>query len=109
MAFCQEVCSKLGVHVESSKLEAAVAMVHKQNSQGLSEEHFSKFFERFLRQLSTQLPEASASPDGDERVDVSPPLLTRAVDDFRRLIDAGEWRGEIDITLEDSSVLQRRI
>lgn len=109
MAFCQEVCCKLGVVVEASKLEAAVAMVHKKNADGLFPDNFSLFFERFLRQLSSQLPEASGHPDVDEQLDMLSPLLSKAVDDFRGLIAAGEWRGEINITLEDSVVLQRRI
>jgi len=109
MNFCVEVSSKLGVAVDHSKLEAAVKAVHKKNTGGLCLNNFSQFFERFLRQLSTQLPESCSPADAQETVDTPSPTLTRVLEDFRGLVDASEWRSQIEITLEDSAVLQRRI
>jgi len=112
MAFCQEICSKLGITVSPSKLEDAVARVHKKSTAGLTLDNFSQFFERFLQQLSTQLPRVPLSRSGraDETCNRDAlALVTKVVEDFRCTIDAGDWRGMIQITIEDAETLQRRI
>jgi hypothetical protein len=112
MAFCQEVCSKLGVAVAPKKLEEAIAKVHRKCDQGLSEEDFSQFFERFLRQLSTQLPAASRSSDVEEKeaqAGESCKAIASAVDGFKALVRGGEWSDFIDITISDAETLQRRL
>jgi hypothetical protein len=112
LAFCQEVCRKLGVTVASEKLQAAIGKVHQKSSGGLALDDFSHFFERFLNQLSTQLPKAVASEEAVSDVVINEsarPDVSEAVEQFQAIVDRGEWRGMIHITVEDSSSVQRRV
>jgi len=120
LAFCEEICKKLGVFVSPAKLADAVDKVHCKNTDGMSFDSFSHFFERFLRQLSTQLPGPSSSweesatggyPMQQQQPHANEALapVMAAVNDFRAMVQDGEWRGMIDITVEDAAVLQRRI
>lgn len=110
MAFCQEVCGKLGVAVAPSKLEDAVNKVHRKSAEGLSIDNFSQFFERFLRQLSTQLPDApSKEVEAEEQPHKALAPVIEAVEEFRAILNGGEFCGMIDVTIEDAVALQRRI
>jgi len=109
LAFCQEVCSKLGIAIARTKLEEAVSKVHRKSNVGISLDEFSQFFDRFLQQLSTQLPKA---PTIDAAVDGAineTAIEIEVVEQFQGIVDRGEWSGMIHISVEDSSVVQHRV
>merc|ERR1719253_2082132 len=115
LSFCQEVCGKLGVTLPLEKLQGYTAQAHRVHAgpDGLARENFAKVFEHFLRQLSSKLREDSeSSPKGGEMSMMegeAPLAIRKAVDDFKVIVESGDWAGRIQITIEDAGALQRRV